>query len=199
MNIKEWKRNYYLKNKEKIKARANLYYKNNKDRVLKNFKKYRTKNKKKLSLSQKEYYQKNKIKLKQKMKQYREFNKEKIYKGRNKKNRNKWLKNKRKKDILFNLKISCRNRTLRFLKSRNLTKKLKFSEYIGCSTIELKIHLEKQFTEGMTWENQGKWHIDHIIPLSSAKTEEQIYKLLHYTNLQPLWAKDNIKKASKIS
>jgi hypothetical protein len=50
----------------------------------------------------------------------------------------------------------------------------------------------------MTWENQGKWHIDHIIPLSSAKTEKEMYKLCHYTNLQPLWAFDNLSKGSKI-
>ena len=50
----------------------------------------------------------------------------------------------------------------------------------------------------MSWENHGKWHIDHIIPLSTANTEEDILNLCHYTNLQPLWAEDNIKKSNKI-
>jgi hypothetical protein len=50
----------------------------------------------------------------------------------------------------------------------------------------------------MNWSNRKEWHIDHIIPLSSAKTEEELLKLFHYTNLQPLWANDNIKKSNKI-
>ena len=50
----------------------------------------------------------------------------------------------------------------------------------------------------MKWDNHGKWHIDHIIPLSSAETEEEVYNLCHYTNLQPLWGEDNLKKGKKI-
>lgn len=71
---------------------------------------------------------------------------------------------------------------------------------MGCSSEFLKEYLEKQFTEKMSWENHGfyGWHIDHIVPLSSAKTEEEVYKLCHYTNLQPLWAEDNLKKGDKI-
>jgi hypothetical protein len=50
----------------------------------------------------------------------------------------------------------------------------------------------------MSWDNHGEWHIDHIIPLSSAKNESDLYKLFHYTNLQPLWAFDNLSKGNKI-
>ena len=72
---------------------------------------------------------------------------------------------------------------------------------IGISFDELKIYLESKFIEGMTWSNYGfnGWHIDHIIPLSSAENEEEIYKLCHYTNLQPLWAEENLKKGKKIN
>jgi hypothetical protein len=71
---------------------------------------------------------------------------------------------------------------------------------IGCVPKQLKIHIENQFTDNMSWDNYGLfgWHIDHIVPLSSAKTEEDLYKLCHYTNLQPLWAKDNWSKSNKL-
>jgi hypothetical protein len=72
-------------------------------------------------------------------------------------------------------------------------------DIIGCTPQELKEHIEKKFKEGMSWNNRDKWHIDHIIPLSSGKTEEEILKLCHYTNLQPLWAKENLEKSNKLS
>ena len=85
-----------------------------------------------------------------------------------------------------------------FLKVKNIRKKNKTFEIVGCTPEFLKEHLEKQFVDGMTWENRGEWHIDHKIPLSSAKTEEELYKLCHYANLQPLWAEENLKKGNKI-
>jgi hypothetical protein len=68
-------------------------------------------------------------------------------------------------------------------------------KWIGCSPEELKAHLESLFTEGMTWENYGKdgWHVDHIRPICSF-TAEEWEQVNHYTNLQPLWAEDNLAK-----
>lgn len=69
---------------------------------------------------------------------------------------------------------------------------------------KLREHIESQWTDGMNWDNHGvgkdntTWHIDHIIPISSAKTEEDVYKLNYYTNLRPMWGSDNIKKSNKI-
>jgi hypothetical protein len=67
---------------------------------------------------------------------------------------------------------------------------------LGCSILELKSHLESLFREGMAWDNHGKWHIDHIIPCSSFNLVDpaEQYKCFHYTNLQPLWAHDNLSK-----
>jgi hypothetical protein len=75
----------------------------------------------------------------------------------------------------------------------------KVYKVLGCSHEEYKAHIEKQFLKGMTWENKELWEIDHIIPISSAKTVEEVYVLSKYTNLRPLWRKDNrVKKAKRI-
>jgi hypothetical protein len=93
-----------------------------------------------------------------------------------------------------------RARTRGFFGKNTITKTNKTFDIVGCSPEFLKEHLEQQFTEGMSWDNHGLygWHIDHKIPLSSANTEEEIYNLCHYSNLQPLWAEDNLKKSNKI-
>lgn len=78
------------------------------------------------------------------------------------------------------------------------SKRSKTTDLLGCDFKQLKSHLESKFTNGMNWDNYGKWHIDHIIPIASAKTEDEIVALNHYTNLQPLWAEDNIRKGAKL-
>lgn len=99
-----------------------------------------------------------------------------------------------KTDCLFKLRRNVRIRINKFLKN----KKDNSSDIIGCSYLFLKEHLEKHFIDEMSWNNYGEWHIDHIIPLSSAKNEDEVLKLCHHTNLQPLWAEDNLKKSNKI-
>lgn len=69
---------------------------------------------------------------------------------------------------------------------------------LGCSYQEAIDHISNQLKEGMSWDNKSEWHIDHVIPLALATTEEELIKLCHYTNLQPLWAEDNLKKGCKI-
>jgi hypothetical protein len=78
------------------------------------------------------------------------------------------------------------------------TKREKYYEIIGCTNHELKIYLEQKFLEGMSWDNHGKWHIDHIIPLCTAKNKQEAIALNHYTNLQPLWAQDNLRKSKRV-
>lgn len=103
-------------------------------------------------------------------------------------------------DILFKLKAVLRSRLNVALK-KNLKTGSAVSD-LGCSTEKLKKYLESQFKPGMFWDNWGrgnnKWHIDHIKPLSSfdLNDPEEFKRACHYTNLQPLWEIDNLKKGS---
>jgi hypothetical protein len=113
---------------------------------------------------------------------------------------NVYMRNKRKNDLKFKIGSNLRSRIRASLSGKpkvSTTMKL-----VGCSIQLLKQHLEKHFTSGMSWSNYGYsgWHIDHIKPCAKfdlKKVSEQ-YKCFHYTNLQPLWAKDNLSKGSKI-
>jgi hypothetical protein len=84
-------------------------------------------------------------------------------------------------------------------RNKGYSKNTKTQEMLGVDWEIAKQHIERQFTKGMNWENQGEWHIDHIIPLSSANTPERLKKLCHYTNLQPMWAVDNLSKSDSIN
>ena len=81
-----------------------------------------------------------------------------------------------------------------YAEKHDYKKTTKIYQILGCTQQELLQHLEKQFLKGMNWENRKLWHIDHIIPMDSAKTYEDNYKLNHFTNLRPIWAKDNLSK-----
>lgn len=152
------------------------------------------------------WYEENKEIISQKQKQYRQNNREKIkehqkqYQLDNKDKRNEYLKQKRKEDQLFKLRRNTGNLILASIKRQGYTKRSKTFEILGCSYEEFKSYIENQFTDGMSWENHttNGWHLDHIIPISYAKTEDDIIRLNHYTNFQPLWAEDNLKKSNKI-
>ena len=135
---------------------------------------------------------KNREKLNNKLKIWRNKNKEKLLEQTRKKRKEKY-----DTDINFKLKHLLRARINKII---NFNRNKSSQEIIGCDIEYFKTYISSQFKEGMNWENYGYygWHIDHIIPLSSAINDDEIYKLCHYTNLQPLWAEDNIKKSNKI-
>lgn len=143
----------------------------------------------------KEYREKYPEKRKQTKKKWNKNNPEavKILRKRNKKRR-------LSRDPLYRVINRLRVRTSDFLKKKNISKDHSSIKIIGLHQVDFKNYIEQRFTEGMTWENYGYhgWHIDHIIPLSSAKNKEEAYKLCHYTNLQPLWCYDNWEKSDKI-
>lgn len=68
---------------------------------------------------------------------------------------------------------------------------------LGCTWSEFRVHIERQFLPGMTWDSRDAWHVDHIVPISSATNEAEVIALNHFTNLRPLWAVDNLKKSDK--
>jgi hypothetical protein len=140
-----------------------------------------------------EYYKNNSDKLKNYQKEYFKNNPDRQYN---------YIKKRKETDPLFRFKLSARRlignsfkRTLKGIYKKGK----KTEEILGCTLEELIIHIQSQFTEGMTLENYSEWEIDHKIPISSAKTEEEIIKLNHYSNLQPLWRSDNRSKGSKVS
>ena len=203
---------HYIKNREKIKSNSKEYYIKNREKVLSLNKEYNIKNKEKQQPYKKEYRINNREKIKEyrinnrekeisRKKEYYIKNKEKRkqYNIENRENKNNHIRNRRLNDPIYKLIGNVRSRLYLYLKSTGITKNKRTFDGVGCSPPELKEHLEKQFVDGMSWEIMGKEiHIDHIIPLSSAKTEEEIYKLSHYTNLQPLWAEDNLKKSNNL-
>lgn len=106
-----------------------------------------------------------------------------------------------KEDYVYRLCHNCSTVLRGHLKKNKLPKTGRTAEYIGTNDFEfLKSYLEMKFQPGMTWENwgkgEGKWNIDHIVPLASASNKEELIKLLHYTNLQPLWSEENSSKGS---
>jgi hypothetical protein len=192
------------------------YIKNNKEKIREKEKQYREANKELRKQKRREYLEKNKEKIKEYRKKYYEATRELkpkeniITKVKNKrvltpeqKNRKKeynllYNKKRRKEDSLFKLRCITRYMTWRLFKT-NYKKSVKTDSILGCSFDEFKSYLESKFEPWMTWGNHGLyngefnygWDIDHIQPLSSVETEEDIVRLNHYTNLQPLCSKIN--------
>lgn len=178
---KESYRKYYNKNKEKIKIVRKAQYNREKK------KDYYNKNKEGI----KEYYNKNRERIMGVRKEYLSRNRKKI---------NDYRRNWRK-DTQVKLSENLRTRLCMALKGNYRNGSA--VQDLGCTIPELKIYLQSQFKEGMTWNNHGnrleKWSIDHIIPLSlfDLTDRSELLKAVHYTNLQPLWHVDNQRKGNK--
>ena len=114
--------------------------------------------------------------------------------------RRKNLQKRRDEDPQYRMKMALHVRLYDAVKYQKGTKSAKTLELLGCTVEQLQTFLAAEFTEGMTWDNYGEWHIDHILPCASFNLEdpEEQKKCFHWTNLQPLWALDNIRKGAKI-
>ena len=102
-------------------------------------------------------------------------------------------------DPYFKLKVTLRNRVGKVLRNNKIKKCHKTMDLIGESPAFVMKYLESKFKEGMSWNNHGEWHIDHIRPCCSfnLRNIEEQKKCFHYTNLQPLWAKENLQKGGR--
>jgi len=192
---------YYKINKEKVLKQKKEYYNQNKELILLKVKSYQDNNKFKIQEKNKQYREKNKLHLLEKEKNRRLNNldkfkeRDRLYYQKNKDKIHARERKKRKTDPLFKLANNLRRRINHYLKNKCNG----LENIIGLDLQNFKVYIESKFVDGMCWEKVGKEiHIDHIIPLCSAKNEDELKKLCHYTNLQPLWAKDNLKKGSKV-
>jgi hypothetical protein len=198
---------YYQENKKRIKQ----YREENKERILKYVRHFYQENKASKKQYAKQYREENKERINLRNKQYREENKERIkqYREENKASKKQYYQENKKRikqyhnkriqtDPLYKMRCNISSIIRLSMRRQGYTKSSKTYQILGCDFETFKKHIERQFTKGMNWNNHGKWHYDHIIPISFAKTEEEIIKLNHYTNFQPLWAEDNIRKSNNI-
>ena len=102
-----------------------------------------------------------------------------------------------KLDPFFKFKENTKTLVLMSFRAKGWSKTTKTQALLGCSYTEFVQYLQSKFKEGMTLENHGEWHIDHIKPCATATSPEELAVLFHYTNLQPLWASENLAKGSK--
>lgn len=208
--VKNHSKSNYLRNREVRIQRAGNWAKNNNDKRLKIQSKYRIGNSNTLNEKGREYYIDNKDRvlayhaLKYKRDKEKISKRIAIYRSNNRghmiKKGIEYHKNRRESDPTFKIRCYLSNRINIALRKYLIGKAFSTMKLTGCSTEELKNHLESLFIEDMSWDNYGTWHIDHKKPCASfdLSDPEQQKICFHYTNLQPLWAIDNFKKSSKL-
>jgi hypothetical protein len=158
------------------------YYKNNKDKISKYYSEWKE--------NKKEY-------LKEYQKKWRDENRDKV-----RSTKRNYEKTRKANDPLYKLISNFRTAIYQVLKENNVDKNGHYFEILKYSPDELISHLENQFKDGMTWDNYGEWHVDHIkaISLHNIKEigDEEFMKCWSLDNLQPMWGKENIRKSNKI-
>ncbi len=181
MDEKEYRKKWYLANQEKTIEKSKKWRKENKEKNKETNKKYREENQNKI----KKWREENKEHVKEWRKQYREKNRHKI---------SEYERSKRNSDPLYKLKANIRRTIWTALKTKGYTKNSRTFEILGCSFKDFKKYIESLWESWMSWDNYGLyngksnygWDIDHVIPLSRANNEDDIKKLNHFKNLQPL-------------
>lgn len=159
-------------------TQSSQWAKTNSERVKRNYKNWKSSNEVRLADYSKNYYLENRERVLLNVSKYRA--------------------NRLRTCALTKATKALRNLTSKAFSRKGFKKRSKCNDLLGCDFTTATSHIESQFKAGMSWENHGEWHIDHIVPLASEKTVEGREKLCHYTNLRPLWAWENRKKSSKV-
>lgn len=202
---KEYSKKYYVTNNEQVKEYRSKNSEKIKEYNIKYLKNNRENNSENLSRYRKEYRENNIDKFLEIEKEYRENNKDyrkkydKEYREKNKEILNFKRKEKIKNNTLFKSKEKIRILIANSIKKMGYSKNSRTHEILGCSFEYFKEYIESLFTDGMSWENHGEWHLDHKIPISWSQTEGDLIRLNHYTNFQPLWKQDNLSKGHRWS
>lgn len=175
--IRHVSRRDYIKHSDKIKKRAEEFRKDNPDYNKDYYK------------NNIDYFKEYNLKSSERRRQWQKDNKDRVYISRKKR----W-----EKFPELKLKARIRSYYWKLLKKSHIPKRISCIKLLGCDIQEFKTYLEKQFVDGMSWSNYGKWHLDHIKPcvLFDLTDPTQLEQCFHYSNFQPLWAKDNLSKGA---
>lgn len=198
---KQRKREYdhqrYLQIRDLVRQQRKAYREANREKIRENSRQRYWSNPEKYRLLNQQSAKRNRAKNTAREKAWRKNNKDKV-RGYYRKH----VTKRRKTDIAFWLQMVVRTRIHGALFRASKAKQGRTLKLVGCTAAELKAWIEKQFLDGMTWKNHGRhgWHIDHVIPLAKFNLADpsQQTAAFHYTNLQPLWAIDNMKKSDKV-
>jgi hypothetical protein len=179
---------WFQKNKEKKHAFDAEYRAKNREKRNAQKREHARQNREKILAYRRQFYQENRERLLDEKKEYAKKSRERLADY-----------NKKRYDNILNARIR-QNIAVRIrgvLKRQKAYKNQRTMEYVGCTVAFLYSYLESLFLPGMTWENKSEWHIDHIRPCASfdLTDPEQQKQCFHYTNLQPLWAEDNLRKS----
>jgi hypothetical protein len=179
---------YRKNNPDKVVKLREKYYESKKDVILQKNAEYRVDNIEKVALRQKEHHQENKVHRNLIASKWRKDNLEHC-RDRSRE---------RYQSVPeVRLNRACREMVRRMFLSIGRRKDMSVNSVLGYSPNDLKLHLEKQFVDGMSWDNYGVWSIDHIIPISTAKTLADGIVLSRLENLRPLWAVENSAKGNR--
>ena len=169
---------YYEANKEKIKATKAAWRAANPEKVKAADAAYRAANPEKLKARNAAYFAANPEKVKTRIAAYQ--------------------RQRRAKDPIYAMSTRLRARINMALKTKGFNNNSRTEKTLGCNFKQFTQHIERQFADGMNWDNRAEWHLDHIVPISCATTIEGVERLSHYKNIRPIWADENRAKSNNL-